>query len=98
MKMIYAVSAAVTFSSLVTGCLGADTNAVGPGRAYGFVERDWLYKCWKAGLPKRHPNMHFFLNAFPYANCKRPVGPESDPHSNLGMMKWLIQEIRVESH
>ena len=65
---------------------------------YDFVERDWLYNYWKAGLPKRNPNMHYFLNAFPFSNCKRPVGPETDPHSNLGMMKWLIQEIRAEPH
>ncbi len=63
---------------------------------HDFVERDWLYQFWKAGLPKRNPRMHYYLNAFPHAGCKRPVGPESDPHSNLGMMKWLIQELRAE--
>jgi hypothetical protein len=62
-----------------------------------FIERDWLYSYWKAGLPKRNPRMHYFLNAFPYGGCKRPVGPESDPHSNLGMAKWLIQQVRAES-
>jgi hypothetical protein len=60
-----------------------------------FVERDWLHKYWSAGLPKRNPKLHYFLNAFPYAGCKRPVGPESDPHSNLGMTKWLIEELRT---
>lgn len=66
---------------------------------YEFVERDWLYKFWKAGLPKRHPRMHYYLNAFPHAHGqKRPVGPESDPHSYLGMMKWLIQEVRAKPH
>jgi len=63
-----------------------------------FVERDWLYEFWKAGLPKRNPRMHYFLNAFPYGGCKRPVGPESEPHSNLGMTKWLIEEVRAEQH
>ena len=63
-----------------------------------FVERDWLYEFWKAGLPKRHPRMHYFLNAFPHGGCKRPVGPESDPNSNLGMTKWLIEELRTEQH
>lgn len=60
-----------------------------------FIERDWLYRFWDAGLPKHHPNMHFYLNAFPHAHgSKRPVGPESDPHSYLGMLKWLIEEIK----
>lgn len=63
-----------------------------------FVEREWLHAFWKAGLPKRNPRMHYFLNAFPYGGCKRPVGPESDPHSNLGMAKWLIEELRAETH
>jgi hypothetical protein len=63
-----------------------------------FVERDWLYEFWKAGLPKRNPRMHYFLNAFPHGGCKRPVGPESDPHSNLGMMKWLIEVLSAEEH
>lgn len=61
-----------------------------------FVEREWLYRFWEAGLPKRNPGMHYFLNAFPHGGCKRPVGPESDPRSNLGMTKWLIREIRSE--
>ncbi len=62
---------------------------------YDFVERDWLYKYWKAGLPKHHSNMHYYINAFPHAHgSKRPVGPESNPHSYLGMMKWLIKEIK----
>ena len=26
----------------------------------------------------------------------RPAGPESDPHSKLGMTKWLIREIKTE--
>jgi hypothetical protein len=59
-----------------------------------FVEREWLHEFWQAGLPKRHPRMHHFLNAFPHEGSKRPVGPESDPHSNLGLTKWLIEEVR----
>ena len=60
-----------------------------------FIEREWLYRFWDAGLPKHHPNMHFYLNAFPHAHgSKRPVGPESDPYSYLGMLKWLIEEIK----
>jgi hypothetical protein len=59
-----------------------------------FVEREWLHEFWQAGLPKRHPRMHYFLNAFPHEGSKRPVGPESDPHSNLGLTKWLIEEVR----
>jgi hypothetical protein len=63
---------------------------------YEFVERDWLYKYWKAGLPKHHPRMHYYLNTFPHAHGRgRPVGPESDPHSVLGMTKWLIEEIKM---
>jgi hypothetical protein len=61
-----------------------------------FVEREWLQEFWQAGLPKRHAKMHYFLNAFPHEGSKRPVGPESDPHSNLGLTKWLIGELRGE--
>jgi hypothetical protein len=61
-----------------------------------FIERDWLYKYWKAGLPKHHPQMHYYLNTFPHAHGRgRPIGPESDPHSVLGVTKWLIQEIKM---
>ena len=63
---------------------------------YPFIERQWLKTFWKAGLPKRHPKMHYYLNLFPHAHgCERPVGPESDPHSILGFTKWLIQEIKI---
>lgn len=63
---------------------------------YEFIERDWLYKYWKAGLPKHHPRMHYYLNTFPHAHGRgRPVGPESDPHSILGLTKWLIQKIKM---
>ncbi len=62
---------------------------------YDFAERDWLYKFWEAGLPKHHPNMHYYLNAFPFGNgARRPVGPESDPHSYMGLLKWLIEEVK----
>lgn len=61
-----------------------------------FVERKWLKIFWKAGLPKRHPRMHYYLNLFPHAHgCGRPVGPESHPHSTLGFTKWLIEEIKM---
>ncbi len=61
---------------------------------YDFIERDWLRKYWDAGLPKHHPKMHYYLNTFPHDHGKgRPVGPESDPHSVLGLTKWLIEEI-----
>ncbi len=63
---------------------------------YEFIERDWLHKFWKAGLPKHQPRMHYYLNTFPHAHGRgRPLGPESDPHSVLGMTKWLIQEIKM---
>jgi hypothetical protein len=63
---------------------------------YDFIERDWLHKYWKAGLPKHHPQMHYYLNTFPHDHGRgRPVGPESDPHSVLGLTKWLIQEITM---
>ncbi|MEX1224431.1 MAG: hypothetical protein WEA31_07775, partial [Pirellulales bacterium] len=69
------------------------------GKAYyEFVERDWLETYWKAGLPKHHPNMHYYLNTFPHEDGRgRPVGPESDPHSVLGLTKWLIQEIKIDA-
>jgi hypothetical protein len=63
---------------------------------YEFMERDWLQKFWKAGLPKHHPSMHYYLNTFPHEDGRgRPVGPETDPHSILGFTKWLIQEIKL---
>lgn len=62
---------------------------------HDFIERDWLTTYWKAGLPKQHPLMHYYLNTFPNEHGRgRPVGPESDPHSVLGFTKWLIQEIK----
>jgi hypothetical protein len=64
---------------------------------YEFIERDWLETYWKAGLPKHHPKMHYYLNIFPHETGRmRPVGPESDPHSKLGFTKWLIEEIKME--
>ena len=64
---------------------------------YEFIERDWLYKYWEAGLPKYHSRMHYYLNTFPHAHGRgRPIGPESDPHSVLGFTKWLIQEIKMD--
>jgi hypothetical protein len=64
---------------------------------YPFIERDWLETYWKAGLPKHHPKMHYYLNIFPHETGRmRPVGPESDPHSKLGFTKWLIEEITME--
>ena len=61
-----------------------------------FIERDWLHTYWEAGLPKHHPQMHYYLNTFPHAHGRgRPVGPESDPHSILGFTKWLIEEIKM---
>jgi len=64
---------------------------------YEFLERDWLEKYWKAGLPKHHPKMHYYLNLFPNEDGRgRPVGPESDPHSILGFTKWLIEEIKMK--
>jgi hypothetical protein len=63
---------------------------------YDFVERDWLIKFWREGLPKLHPKMHYYLNIFPNESGRmRPCGPETDPHSNLGFTKWLIEEIKM---
>ncbi|HBE71155.1 MAG TPA: hypothetical protein DDW52_23665 [Planctomycetaceae bacterium] len=64
-----------------------------------FIERDWLKAYWKAGLPKHHPRMHYYLNTFPHAHGRgRPVGPETDPHSVLGLTKWLIEEVKMPVH
>ena len=61
-----------------------------------FVEREWLQTFWKAGLPKHDPKMHYYLNLFPNEEGRgRPVGPESDPNSILGLTKWLIEEIAL---
>lgn len=65
------------------------------GHYHEFIERDWLHDYWRAGLPKHHPRMHYYLNTFPHAHGRgRPIGPESDPHSVLGFTKWLIGEIK----
>ena len=62
---------------------------------YPQLERKWLQTYWKAGLPKHDPKMHYYLNLFPHMSArKRPVGPETDPNSNLGFTKWLIEEIK----
>ena len=59
-----------------------------------FLERDWLRSFWDGGLPKHHPNMYYYLNAFPHGcGSQRPVGPESNPYSYIGFAKWLIQEL-----
>ena len=64
-------------------------------RYHEFIERDWLETYWQAGLPKHHPRMHYYLNTFPHKDGRwRPVGPESNPHSTLGLTKWLIEEIK----
>lgn len=64
-------------------------------RYHPFVERDWLKTYWEAGLPKHDPKVHYYLNTFPHlSGRKRPVGPETDPHSTLGFTKWLIEEIK----
>jgi hypothetical protein len=40
--------------------------------------------------------MHYYLNTFPHEDGRgRPVGPETDPHSVLGLTKWLIEEIKM---
>ena len=63
---------------------------------YPFVERDWMKTYWKAGLPKHHPKMHYYLNLFPHLVArKRPVGPETDPHSTLGFTKWMIEQVKM---
>ena len=60
-----------------------------------FIERDWLRAFWQAGLPRRHPRVHYYLNCFPHAAGRgRPVGPESNPHSVLGLTKWLIGQVK----
>lgn len=60
-----------------------------------FIERDWLDAYWKAGLPKRHARVHYYLNTFPHDRGRgRPLGPESDPHSVLGLTRWLIEEVK----
>lgn len=60
-----------------------------------FIEREWMEAYWKAGLPKQHPRMHYYLNLFPNESGRgRPVGPESDPHSDLGFTKWMIEQVK----
>lgn len=60
-----------------------------------FIEREWMEAYWKAGIPKQHPRMHYYLNLFPNESGRgRPVGPESDPHSDLGFTKWVIEQVK----
>jgi hypothetical protein len=60
-----------------------------------FIERKWIESFWAAGLPKHHPKMNYYLNLFPHHTGRnRPVGPESNPHSNLGFTKWMIEEVK----
>ena len=62
-----------------------------------FIERQWLEAYWRAGLPKRHAKMHYYLNTFPHHTGRgRPIGPETDPHSVLGLTKWLIEQIKTD--
>ena len=42
-------------------------------------------------------SLEFMLLSCHAHGAKRPVGPESDPHSYLGMLKWLIQEIKGDN-
>jgi len=63
----------------------------------GYIDdtfKDWLNQFWAAGLPKYSKYMHYYMNAFPFAcGNTRPIGPETDAHSVLGLAKWLIQQV-----
>ena len=62
---------------------------------YQNAERDWLNRYWAAGLPKKHPRMHYYINAFPHAcGGDRPSTEETNPDSIAGFTKWVIEQVK----
>jgi len=61
---------------------------------YKDAPKDWLLKFWAAGMPKYFDNMYFYTNNFPNGEgVKTPIGPETDPDSHTGFVKWLIEQV-----
>ena len=61
---------------------------------YKDAPKDWLLKFWAAGMPKFHDQMYFYTNNFPHGEGgKTPIGPETNPDSHTGFVKWLIEQV-----
>ena len=55
--------------------------------------KEWLIRYWAAGMPKHHDLMHYYINNFPHATgATRPIGPETNSYSTLGINKWMIEQ------
>lgn len=39
---------------------------------YDDLFKDWFQTYWRYGLPMRHDNMHYYLNAFPFGCSETP--------------------------
>ncbi|RLD11691.1 MAG: hypothetical protein DRI44_02950, partial [Chlamydiae bacterium] len=56
--------------------------------------KEWLIRYWAAGMPKHHDRMHYYINNFPHGTgATRPIGPETNSYSTLGLDKWIIEEV-----
>jgi hypothetical protein len=56
--------------------------------------REWINLLSGSSFPWRHGQMHLYLNAFPHAcGMERPVGPEENPESIQGFMKWTLEKL-----
>ncbi len=55
--------------------------------------KEWLIRYWAAGMPKHHNLMHYYINNFPHGTgATRPIGPETNSYSTLGINKWMIEQ------
>ncbi len=55
--------------------------------------KEWLIRYWAAGMPKHHDRMHYYINNFPHGTgATRPIGPETNSYSTLGINKWMIEQ------
>lgn len=60
---------------------------------YKDAPKDWILKYWAAGMPKFSDKMYYYTNNFPHEeSAKTPVGPETNPDSHTGFVKWLIEQ------
>ncbi len=60
---------------------------------YKDAPKDWIQKYWAAGMPKFFDKMYYYTNNFPHEeSAKTPVGPETNPDSHTGFVKWLIEQ------
>jgi hypothetical protein len=56
--------------------------------------KEWLIRYWAAGMPKHHNRMHYYINNFPHGSgATRPIGPETNSYSTLGINKWMIEQL-----